>query len=66
MNYRVTLTRARVIEEKIKVIASAANSEDAIADCQHLVVGNLVDWEYSRTLETSATSVEVNLSKEEV
>lgn len=59
MSQKVTLTRKRVIEEKVEATISVADPGDAVAVCHHLLEGEQLDWKYSRTLELSQESVNV-------
>lgn len=59
MSQKVTITRHRVVEEKAEAIIAASDPEDAVAVARHLLDGQQLGWQYSRTLETSEELVNV-------
>lgn len=58
MSHRVTMTRTRLIEEKVVVSVDATEADDASATAKHLIDSGCAKWKYNRTLETSHTSVD--------
>lgn len=66
MSQKVTITRQRVVEEKAEAVIAAADPEDAVAVARHLIDGEQLGWQYSRTLETSEEVVRVNEVKPEL
>lgn len=55
----VVVKRRRVIEEKVEQVITADSTDDAIAACNFLIDTGKLTWRYNKTIETSATSVEV-------
>jgi hypothetical protein len=55
----VTLTRKRVIEEKIVNVVEAIHPDDALAVTEQLIRCDKLQWTYNRTLETEELGVDI-------
>ena len=60
MSKKITLTRKRLVEEKVVAVVSAADPKDAIAACHDLLEGHEIDWKYNKTLETSNERITIS------
>jgi hypothetical protein len=59
LSKQVTLTRKRLIEEKIVHEVNAANPEEAIAATKQLIRSNKLNWKYTKTLQEVPLAVDV-------